>query len=78
MVDQSRDQPLLATERKLSLSFDPVVSASTGFNFINLSRREGVTQDAKMSLFIMYYFPFGYLNESLHLQALSYPYKISI
>ena len=33
MVDQSRDQPLLATEKKLSLSFDPVVSASTGFNF---------------------------------------------
>ena len=33
MVDQSRDQPLLATKRKLSLSFDPVVSASTGFNF---------------------------------------------
>ena len=33
MVDQSRDQPLLATGRKLSLSFDPVVSASTGFNF---------------------------------------------
>ena len=35
MVDQSRDQPLLATGRKLSLSFDPVVSASTGFNFSN-------------------------------------------
>ena len=33
LVDQSRDQPLLATGRKLSLSFDPVVSASTGFNF---------------------------------------------
>ena len=33
MVDQLRDQPLLATGRKLSLSFDPVVSASTGFNF---------------------------------------------
>ena len=33
MVDQSRDQPLLATGRKLSLSFNPVVSASTGFNF---------------------------------------------
>ena len=33
IVDQSRGQPLLATGRKLSLSFDPVVSASTGFNF---------------------------------------------
>ena len=39
MVDQSRGQPLLATGRKLSLSFDPVVSASTGFTFIKYSRK---------------------------------------
>ena len=33
MVVLSKERPLLATERKLSLSFDLVVSALTGFNF---------------------------------------------
>ena len=37
MVVLLKERPLLATERKLSLSFDPVVSASTGFNFKSLS-----------------------------------------